>query len=325
MALTVVVRSGDLETPADITLDAPRVVIGRSEGCEIELPDPSVSHRHASIRQRGTDYVILDEGSTNGTFVGKVRLSPQAPRLLRTGDLIRVGRVWLEVRISQVPVTQNQKLVTREIALGLVASALTADGRPANAVVRVVAGPDAGASLTLSDAERTYVVGRGPGLDLSLTDEGLSRRHLEIARRGPHLSVRDLRSKNGVELDGVRLEPDKETTWPLGAALVLGDSELHYEDPVRAALDEIGRASDEKIPDREPIAAPVGAGTDAASAARASEAAPPPVSKKKPSRAPPAPAAVGRPGIGWADVLVAVLALSVLALSLFGLWLLFRA
>ncbi len=321
MALTVVVRSGDLETPAEITLDSPRVVIGRSEGCEIELPDPSVSHRHASIRQRGTEYVILDEGSTNGTFVGKVRLSPQAPRLLKTGDLIRVGRVWLEVRIAQVPITQNQKLVTREIALGLVASALSADGRPANAVVRVVSGPDAGASLTLTDAERTYIVGRGPGLDLSLTDDGLSRRHLEIARRGPHLSVRDLRSKNGVELDGVRLEPDKETTWPLSAALVLGDSELCYEDPVRAALDEIARASDEKIPDREAIAAPVGVAVESPSA-RTSEVAPP-ASKKKPSKAPPAP--VGRPGIGWADVLVAVLALSVLTLSLFGLWLLFRA
>jgi pSer/pThr/pTyr-binding forkhead associated (FHA) protein len=323
MALTVVVRSGDLATPAEITLDAPRVVIGRSEGCEIELPDPSVSHRHASIRQRGTEYVILDEGSTNGTFVAKVRLSPQAPRLLKSGDLIRVGRVWLEVRIAQVPVTQNQKLVTREIALGLVASALTADGRPANAVVRVVSGPDAGASLTLTDAERTYVVGRGPGLDLSLTDDGLSRRHLEIARRGPHLSVRDLRSKNGVELDGVRLEPDKETTWPLAATLLLGDSELRYEDPVRAALDEIARASDERIPDRETIAAPVGVAVDAAST-RNSEVAPP-TSKKKLSKAPPAPPSPGRPGVGWADVLVAVLALSVLALSLFGLWLLFRA
>ena len=321
MALTVVVRSGDLETPAEITLDAPRVVIGRSEGCEIELPDPSVSHRHASIRQRGTDYMILDEGSTNGTFVGKVRLSPQAPRLLKTGDLIRVGRVWLEVRIAQVPITQNQKLVTREIALGLVASALSADGRPANAVVRVVSGPDAGASLTLTDSERAYVVGRGPGLDLSLTDDGLSRRHLEIARRGPHLSVRDLRSKNGVELDGVRLEPDKETTWPLSASLVLGDSELRYEDPVRAALDEIGRASDEKIPDREAIAAPVGVGAADSPPTRNSDVAPP-ASKKKPSKAPPPP--VGRPGIGWADVLVAVLALSVLSLSLFGLWLLFR-
>jgi len=61
-----------------------------------------VSHRHASIRQRGAEYIVLDEGSSNGTFVGPVRLAPQAPRVLRSGDLVRVGRVWLEVSIEQI-------------------------------------------------------------------------------------------------------------------------------------------------------------------------------------------------------------------------------
>src|SRR6188768_3225820 len=131
MALTVVVRSGDHPTPLKISLDAPRIVIGRGEGCEIRLPDPSVSHRHASIRQRGSDYVVIDEGSTNGTFVGPVRLSPQAPRVLRSGELLRLGRVWLEVRIEHAPVTMSQKIVTRDIALGLVASALSAQGASA--------------------------------------------------------------------------------------------------------------------------------------------------------------------------------------------------
>ena len=322
MALTVVVRSGDLKTPAEITFDTPRVVIGRGEGCEVELPDPSVSHRHASIRQRGTDYVILDEGSTNGTFVGPVRLSPQAPRVLRSGDLVRIGRVWLELRIEQVPITQNQKLATRELALGLVASALTADGRPAGACVRVLSGPDSGASFVLSHGERTYLVGRGPGLDLSLTDEELSRRHIEIARRGRNLSVRDLKSKNGAALADVPLEPDKETTWPEGVVLRIGDTELTYDDPVRAALDELARVSDERINEREVVEAPtVLAGEPARESRR-----PEPSARPAPSRRPSAPPAVpSRFGVNWVDVLVALLALSVLGLSLLGLWLLFRA
>src|SRR5262249_5035608 len=83
MALTIVIRSGDTRTRAQITFDAPRVVIGRGDGCEVRLPDPSVSHRHASIRQRGSEYVLIDEGSSNGTFVGPVRLSAQAPRVIR--------------------------------------------------------------------------------------------------------------------------------------------------------------------------------------------------------------------------------------------------
>src|SRR6187200_238312 len=113
MALTVVIRSGDNPTPASITLDAPRIVIGRGEGCEIRLPDPSVSHRHASIRQRGTDYVVIDEGSTNGTFVGPMRLSPHAPRVVRSGELVRIGRIWLELTIEAVPVTDDAPMATR--------------------------------------------------------------------------------------------------------------------------------------------------------------------------------------------------------------------
>src|SRR6187551_3888490 len=119
MALTVVVRSGDHPTPLKISLDAPRIVIGRGDGCEIRLPDPSVSHRHASIRQRGSDYVVVDEGSSNGTFVGPVRLSPQAPRVVRSGDMVRVGRIWLELKIEQAVPTNNPQLTTREIALSL--------------------------------------------------------------------------------------------------------------------------------------------------------------------------------------------------------------
>src|SRR6478672_5487834 len=130
MALTVVVRSGVHPTPLKISLDAPRIVIGRGDGCEVRLPDPSVSHRHASIRQRGAEYIVMDEGSTNGTFVGPVRLATQAPRVLRSGDLVRVGRVWLEVLIEQVPPTSNAPQATCEMALKLVSEALAAEGAP---------------------------------------------------------------------------------------------------------------------------------------------------------------------------------------------------
>ena len=68
----------------------------------MRLPDPSVSLRHASIRAGDTpaSFTIVDEGSTNGTWVGGVKLHPHTPRLVRTGDLVRVGRVWLELRIG---------------------------------------------------------------------------------------------------------------------------------------------------------------------------------------------------------------------------------
>ncbi len=328
MALSVVIRSGDLKAPATITFDAPRIVIGRGEGCEVRLPDPSVSHRHASIRQRGTDYVIVDEGSTNGTFAGPVRLSPQAPRVIRSGDLVRVGRIWLELKVEQAPPTPNLQASTREIALSLVASALAAEGGAGHARVAVESGPDQGKELVLSEFERVYVLGRAPGLDLTLADADASRRHVEVFRRGQHVCVRDLGSKNGSELGAQRLEPNRETPWPSGALLRFGANAFTLSDPVLETLGELEAAVDEQLRPDEPIeppepsvseAGPNPGGEGDSSAARRGGApiAEVPVAERR------APATPGS-GLRAADAAIALFAVVVLALSAVGLFWLLR-
>ena len=326
MALTVVVRSGDLKSQATITFDAPRIVIGRGDGCEIRLPDPSVSHRHASIRQRGTDYVVIDEGSSNGTFVGPVRLSPQAPRVVRSGDLIRVGRIWLELTTAQVLPTQNPGLLTKEIALALVASSLSAEGELAAPRLFVTAGPDQGQELILTEFDRAYALGRAPNADLPLSDHDASRRHVEIIRRGAQILVRDLGSKNGASLDGVRLVAHRDTPWPLHAVLSLGASEFGFEDPVLAALAEIEAGGDEQMQaddsvDPPNVTAEKPAPERAASAISDVSDASAPIAQVK-SRPPERAKKSG--GFRAVDAAVAVVALIVIALSILGLTWLFR-
>ncbi|HYP90604.1 MAG TPA: FHA domain-containing protein [Polyangiaceae bacterium] len=318
MALTVVVRSGDHPTPLKISLDAPRIVIGRGDGCEIRLPDPSVSHRHASIRQRGSDYVVVDEGSTNGTFVGPVRLSPQAPRLIRSGELLRIGRIWLELTIESVPPTDDAPLATREIALSLVSSALEAQGEASAVKVLVQGGPDAGKELVLAELGRAYTIGRAANLDLTLTDADASRRHIEVGRRGPSLWVKDLGSKNGALLDGHLLSANKETIWPRGKLVKLGATELAFEDPVAEALVEIEASGDEKMRDGDPVDPPAHDEPEPAAlpAASGSDA---PI-----ARVPEKKAIARRPDGGFrtADLVIALLALAVLAASVIGIvWL----
>jgi pSer/pThr/pTyr-binding forkhead associated (FHA) protein len=322
VALTVVVRSFDGKSAPRITLDAPRVVIGRGEGCEVRLPDPSVSHRHASIRQRGTEYIVLDEGSTNGTFVGPVRLSPQAPRVLRSGDLVRVGRVWLEIVIEQVPPTPNATLATCEMALALVAEALAAEGAPAAPRVQITEGPGAGSELSLAATGHTYVIGRLKSADLSIDDPDLSRRHVELVRRGEKLVIIDLGSKNGSKLGDKQLDSGAEIPWPKGEALQIGTTKLIYDDPVGEALEQLEAAADERIRDDEPIDPPTGSAVATnkgatGAPARSSKRREAPVSARPP-RTPNAEPA------GWtfADVFVAFLAVVVLGMSIAGLvWL----
>ena len=325
MALTVVVRSGDLKSQATITFDAPRIVIGRGDGCEIRLPDPSVSHRHASIRQRGTEYVVIDEGSSNGTFVGPVRLAPQAARVVRSGDLIRVGRIWLELTVAQVLPTQNAGLVTKEIALALVASSLASEGEPATPRIFVTAGPDLGKELALIEFDHPYTIGRLQGAELSLADPDASRRHVEIIRRGAQIFVRDLGSKNGATLNGVQLEPKRDTPWPAHAVLALGQSEFGFDDPVLDALTEIEAGRDEQMRDDDSIEPPnVEAGRQNASLldaqrALASDDAP---LVAVPKRAP--EPAKKTHGFRTVDVIIALVALAVIGLSILGLSWLFR-
>ena len=46
-----------------------RVVLGRSKDCDIQVPDPNVSRRHAEVRQEGATYWLIDLDSTNGVEV----------------------------------------------------------------------------------------------------------------------------------------------------------------------------------------------------------------------------------------------------------------
>jgi DNA-binding NtrC family response regulator len=70
------------------------VLVGQSESCELRLTDRQVSRRHASIEHVGFALRILDLGSTNGTFVDRVRV---VEALLTGGEIVRVGATQLAV------------------------------------------------------------------------------------------------------------------------------------------------------------------------------------------------------------------------------------
>ena len=74
------------------------VVLGRDPSADVVLTDPSgqVSRRHARIVIRGTEAVIEDLMSTNGTFVNGERLD--GPYALRAGDKVELGGVHARVR-----------------------------------------------------------------------------------------------------------------------------------------------------------------------------------------------------------------------------------
>jgi len=247
MPITVVVRSAAGEAPS-LTFDGARVVLGRSSGCDVRLPDPSVSQRHASIRAQGAEYTILDEGSTNGTWVGGVKLGPHTPRVVKAGDLVRLGRVWVELVIGHAAPTPDLGMATRELALALVRQEMARSGEDTVAKVRVAEGPDLGAELALREEGRLYVVGRAERCDLPLADEDVSREHAAVIRRGQQVLVRDLGSRNGVAL-GDTLVSDRDVAWRPPLMVRIGRTVLALDEPVGVVLAELESAPDEKLPD----------------------------------------------------------------------------
>lgn len=327
MAVTIVVRAGGEGAPLSLTLDAPRLIIGRGEGCEVRLPDPSVSHRHASLRQRGGEYLLVDEGSTNGTYLGPVRLPPQTPRAVRSGELLRVGRIWLEVRI-EAAIVKGGGAAAKELALELVTRGLAAQGEEPWPRVTVLEGPDAGRSVTLREPARRYVVGRSNEADLPMEDAATARRHVEIGRKGDGLVVVDLGSTTGALLDGQPLGA-REVVWRAGQELVVGQNVLGFENPAALALAELERSPDEQMRSGEapapPGSDPLGERTPSPLSA---DETPPPGSTDDdfsvPLRRRSAAVKARRDGSwGAVDGAVILFALGVIGLSLAAAWWLF--
>ncbi|PKQ16698.1 MAG: FHA domain-containing protein [Actinobacteria bacterium HGW-Actinobacteria-7] len=71
------------------------VVIGRSPGADIVIGDDFVSGRHARVTPAGSEAVLEDLGSTNGTLLNGQRVL--GSQSLRPGDLIEIGAVKIKV------------------------------------------------------------------------------------------------------------------------------------------------------------------------------------------------------------------------------------
>jgi hypothetical protein len=77
-------------------LAAAPILIGRGSDAAIRLDDDYVSTRHARIAASGDQWFVEDLGSTNGTYVGTVRISQ--PTAISLGTQVRVGKTILELR-----------------------------------------------------------------------------------------------------------------------------------------------------------------------------------------------------------------------------------
>ena len=95
---TLVVTEGPL-AGTSLPLRSGGILVGRNPECALVLDDDYASGRHCRIYPdpSGRDgWAVEDLGSTNGTFIGRDRLTGSRP--VEVGTTLRIGKTVLELR-----------------------------------------------------------------------------------------------------------------------------------------------------------------------------------------------------------------------------------
>jgi hypothetical protein len=85
------------ESSGEIVPIGAGLVAGRGPSCSLHIPDPTVSKLHAHVLRDGGGHVVVDLGSTNGTYVNGVQVRSKG---LAEGDHLRFGTVAFRFRAN---------------------------------------------------------------------------------------------------------------------------------------------------------------------------------------------------------------------------------
>jgi hypothetical protein len=88
--MILVVQQGT-EAGRELRLQRGLLTIGRAGDCDWVLHDGQASRYHAELRRYGDEWLIVDLGSTSGTYVGGVRLLPNVARPIPRGEAVTIG------------------------------------------------------------------------------------------------------------------------------------------------------------------------------------------------------------------------------------------
>ncbi len=240
MALTLLVSVPGSD-PQTITLDQPRVVIGRGAHADVRIPSRAVSDQHAMIRVDGPDVSIIDEGSTNGTRVNGVAIPRGRRKFLHDGD--EIGVADYDIKVAFVIALADPPERTATLARRLLKDSLRSlGGETAPTYLELRTGKQSGCRWDVPPAGERLTLGRAEGCDVLLDDRDCSRQHAEVERDADGVIVRDLGSKNGIVVGGRALT---ERRLKNGDEFTIGRSTLRLVDPGEELLRSFESGADE--------------------------------------------------------------------------------
>ena len=92
MLKLVVLSPGMTGRTYDLKVD--KTSIGRVDDNSFQIVEPSISSHHCEVLLRGSEVVVRDLNSTNGTYISGEKI---VERMLKPGQILRLGQVEMRL------------------------------------------------------------------------------------------------------------------------------------------------------------------------------------------------------------------------------------
>ncbi len=107
MAKLVILSAGMTGRTHELTAD--KTTVGRVEDNTFAITDPSVSSHHCEILLKGSDVVIRDLNSTNGSYINGEKITEAT---LKPGQVLRLGQIELRLETDAPAAAAASKKTT---------------------------------------------------------------------------------------------------------------------------------------------------------------------------------------------------------------------
>ncbi|HTU62153.1 MAG TPA: FHA domain-containing protein [Polyangiales bacterium] len=248
MAVRFVVRSRDGQTLLEelaFPFDQARIVLGRAPSADVRIPSRTVSEAHASVQMRGSDWLLTDLGSRNGTKHNGQRVPPERTKKLHDGDLLELGNYVLSFHTGVVMTEPMSAERTAELARRLWREAQSARGVKLDAPsLRVVNGPRAGTRMEIPPAPSRLHIGSHEGCQMQLPEAVLARETLEVVHDVEGVLIRSVSGDSLIQLSGHRYKARRLRDRD---ELQVGTTRLVFEEPAQVEIDSLKGTPDQPV------------------------------------------------------------------------------
>src|SRR6058998_1582250 len=111
MAKLVLLSAGMTGRTHELKVD--KTTIGRVEDNTFQISEPSVSSHHCEVLLRGSDVVVRDLNSTNGTYINGEKVTES---VLKPGQILRLGQIEMRLE-TDAPSSPAKKPVDQTMVM----------------------------------------------------------------------------------------------------------------------------------------------------------------------------------------------------------------